>query len=226
MVRAVLFDVDDTLSDWPAAVEKTLDEVLPLVHGVEPMTIRARFYEVLDELYLVWRDGQVIDRIHWMLLVDPERSWKLTLPDGPAELWIQLAEAFRKAFRPVAFADAIPTLEALRPKYQLAVLSNNHLAEKVVRRLGLDGYFSRVLSAEDGCYKPHPRAFSRACDVLGLPPNEIAYVGDSIENDIEGALPAGLLPIWLDRFGYNYEMPAGVHRITTLTELPTLLHSI
>ena len=49
--------------------------------------------------------------------------------------------------------------------------------------------------------KPDPRAFARLVDELGVAASEIAYVGDSVPADIEGADRAGLRAVWLDRWG-------------------------
>jgi FMN phosphatase YigB (HAD superfamily) len=52
------------------------------------------------------------------------------------------------------------------------------------------------------------------------------HVGDSVLSDVEGAHAAGLVAVWLDRHGDAWPPPPGVHRITSLTELPDLLTEI
>ena len=51
---------------------------------------------------------------------------------------------------------------------------------------------SLVISSEVGFRKPHPSFFHAACAQLGLPPSKVLCVGDDPENDVRGAIRAGL----------------------------------
>ena len=51
----------------------------------------------------------------------------------------------------------------------------------------------------------------------------IAYVGDSITADVEGARDAGLRAVWLDRWNDPWAVPADVVRIRSLLDLLDLL---
>ncbi|MET7489282.1 HAD family hydrolase, partial [Streptomyces sp. NPDC005538] len=82
-----------------------------------------------------------------------------------------------------------------------------------------------LCAAELGVSKPEAGAFLAACEALGLPPREVAYVGDHPEIDWRGAADAGLLSVWIDRHGVHAPVEAfvGRHRIASLAELPALL---
>ncbi len=56
-----------------------------------------------------------------------------------------------------------------------------------------------VISGEVGIKKPSPEIFSIAIAETGLQPSEVAFVGDSIDDDMMGAAAAGLTPILIDR---------------------------
>lgn len=58
---------------------------------------------------------------------------------------------------------------------------------------------SLVISSEVGYRKPHPLFFQAACAHLGLPENRVLCVGDDLENDVRGAIDAGLAGLLLDR---------------------------
>jgi putative hydrolase of the HAD superfamily len=94
--------------------------------------------------------------------------------------------------------------------------------------MGFADYFPTVIALREdsGLAKPHPQAFRALVNSLNTGPEEVVYVGDSITDDIEGALAAGLVAIWLDRFASSSSMPAGAHRIESLTELPHLLERL
>lgn len=68
-----------------------------------------------------------------------------------------------------------------------------------------------------GVAKPDPAIFAPALDALGLPPERVAYVGDSVVNDIAGAAAAGLHPIQLDP--YDDQAGATHVRVASLHEL-------
>ena len=68
-----------------------------------------------------------------------------------------------------------------------------------------------------GHAKPDPRIFRDAIAALDLPPDRIAYVGDSFVNDVGGARAAGLVPLLYDPFddhaGYDCERIASLHEL-------------
>lgn len=102
----------------------------------------------------------------------------------------------------IAYPDARPALERLRPHFRLAVVSNaddDHLHHALSEN-NLE--FEFVLSSEAAqSYKPRAPIFRRACALLGLPPEQVLYVGDSPMMDVLGARHAGLRVAWLNRRG-------------------------
>ena len=223
MIRAVIFDIDGTLSDWETSIDRALRDVLPEAPPAHRDGLPDRVRQALVDYAFVVRDGQVVDRKHWLLLSDPVPPWRAALPSADPNLAPSLAQRFQSLLDAIPFADVAPTLEALRGKYALAVLSNSPRSEEALSRLGLRHYFDVAVAASEQRRKPHPEAFWHACGALGVAPAEAAYVGDSLLNDVEGALRAGLIPVWVDRYGDDYPLPEGAHRITSLDVLPGLL---
>ena len=73
-----------------------------------------------------------------------------------------------------------------------------------------------VISSEVGFRKPHPAFFQAVCERLGLAPRQVLCVGDDIENDVRGALRAGLSAMLLDR---GFERPHDFPHVPDLTAL-------
>ncbi len=77
-----------------------------------------------------------------------------------------------------------------------------------------------VASAEVGAAKPDPAIFAETCRRLGTPSDKVLHVGDTLEDDLEGAEGAGLqgLLIWRGRMG---EEPAVryVHSLEAVLEV-------
>jgi putative hydrolase of the HAD superfamily len=224
MLEAILFDLDDTLTDWPAALDRALTAGMDAL-GVpgEPLARRSLWDEITA--YTWARRGEmVVDRAYWKLLFEPQVPWERAFPLEPRAAVKAAAAAFRAALEPLPFAEAAPVLDLLAAQgLALGVLSNNPMAAYILKQNGLGPRFRAVVSPDEPYRKPHPQAFISACEAMGAPTAACAYVGDSYQNDVEGAHAAGLTPVWVDRTGDGYAVPAGAHRITALAELPAAL---
>jgi putative hydrolase of the HAD superfamily len=94
------------------------------------------------------------------------------------------------------------------------------LAEAAVCQVGAgDGVPVLVVvdSFHVGVEKPDPAIFAFALEVLGLEPADVAYVGDSVRNDVGGAQAPGLQPFLLDPYGDHEGQP--YPRIASLHDL-------
>ena len=72
-----------------------------------------------------------------------------------------------------------------------------------------------------GVEKPDPRIFDHALEVLGVPPADVWYVGDTPAFDIVGARRAGLRPILMDPFAVNGDY--GVTCVRSLSEVAEMI---
>ncbi len=227
-IRAVLWDIDDTLFDYTGAdsaglARRLAEEGLAQRYGT-PAEALALWREVTARHWdrfaagEVSFEGQRRDRVR-DFLGEPQ------LGDAEADAWFdRYVEHYRAAW--TVFPDVVPALDALAGRYRHGVLSNSSTANQdpKLRHLGLRERFEvLVCAAELGVSKPEAEAFLLACKALGLPPDEVAYVGDQPEIDARGARDAGLTAVWLDRDGVRGPGPGGVHRIAGLAQLPEVL---
>ncbi len=127
-----------------------------------------------------------------------------------------------------AFEETYPFIEALRPSYRLALLSNaddDFLAACLERnRLKFD---TVVTSEQARAIKPDPAIFLHLARRLDLPPDQILYAGDSPIPDVLGPRQAGMKVAWVNRLGYRRprRVPPPDIRVRTLRELLPLLVS-
>jgi putative hydrolase of the HAD superfamily len=224
-IRAVLWDIDDTIFDYASADRAGMLHHLTaegLVDGDTSVDQALRRWKELTTHH--WRrfeaggvafEDQRRDRVRDFLgrpLTDPE-----------ADAWFERYLAHYEAAWAL-FPDAVPVLDLLARDYRHAVLSNSsiHNQDRKLRVLGVRDRFEAVVCAvELGVSKPEAAAFLGACEVMGLAPHEVAYVGDQPDIDARGAVEAGLTGIWLDRAGLGGRPE--LHRITGLDQLPALL---
>jgi putative hydrolase of the HAD superfamily len=119
------------------------------------------------------------------------------------------------------YDDALPVLALVRDRgLKIGLLSNSSrdLAEFVAHhRLHADAVLT---SHAHGKTKPHESIFRAMLDLLAVEPGEAAMVGDTVEDDIEGAIAVGMRALLLDREG-RYPGLAG--RLDDLRELPAAL---
>ena len=95
----------------------------------------------------------------------------------------------------------IEVLEDLRPRFDLAVVSNfDGRLRMILEQLGVSRFFSYVfLSSELGVEKPDPLIYHRALKLSRFATNETLHVGDDPVRDWQGAEAAGLSVFRLDR---------------------------
>ncbi|MFI9175194.1 HAD family hydrolase [Streptomyces lincolnensis] len=228
-IRAVVWDVDDTLFDYTAADRAgmrghlTAEGLIGAYESVERAI--ARWREVTDAQWARFSAGEVSfqgqrrDRVRVFLGEE--------LSDAEADAWFErYIGHYELAW--ALFPDVLPVLDALAASHRHAVLSNSsiHVQDRKLRVLGVHDRFEAILcAAELGVSKPEARAFLAACDALELDPHQVAYVGDHPEIDGRGAADAGLLSVWIDRDGVytGADASGGPHRIASLAELPALL---
>jgi len=76
----------------------------------------------------------------------------------------------------------------------IGVFSDYPVREKL-QALGISARITPALCATDpeiNAFKPHPKGFLHLCEIWGLPPDEVLYVGDRPEVDAAGAAAAGM----------------------------------
>ena len=89
------------------------------------------------------------------------------------------------------YDDVAPALRALaRAGLRIGLISNSHRClASFQSHFELDGLIAgAVSSSEHGLMKPHPSIFRAALDLVDVPAGEAVMVGDSVRQDIEGAL--------------------------------------
>ena len=223
MIESVIFDIDGTLYDWQTAIARTMERLLPEAPAAERERLEDRFRQALVERAFTLRDGVVVDRRYWILLADPVPVWSTALPGASPGAVSQLASRFRELLEPAVYSDAAPCLEKLRGRFRLGVLTNSPRADATISALGLASYFDAVVFPGDERRKPKREAFLTACEAMRVETHAVAYVGDSISHDVEGAMAAGLRAVWVDRHDDNYRLPEGAFRVESLLELPAVL---
>ncbi|WP_306900985.1 HAD family hydrolase [Arthrobacter sp. B1I2] len=223
-IRAVLFDLDNTLFDHPASARAGLDAFLQYLET-----------ERSDELTRWWFE---IEEVNYNRFLTKELSFQeqrrerlrhflplagLTVPQTNTridELFTTYLQNYEEAW--TAFPDAAPALQGLRAiGMPVGVITNGNHDQQTskINRIGLEPLLDRIFTSElTNHAKPAQEAFMEPCRSMNVSPAETLYVGDSYRVDIEGARNAGLQALHLNREGTRRQ-----GTIQSLAELPPRL---
>jgi putative hydrolase of the HAD superfamily len=219
-IQAVTFDVGGTLiKPWPS-VGHVYAEVAAR-HGLKEVSP-----EVLNRRFAAaWRELKNFNhsREEWAALVDQTFGGAAKKPPGET-FFEDLYQRFGEPGAWHVFEDVAPTLDDLAARgINLGIISNwDERLRPLLEQLGLARYFETItISCEVGFTKPSPVIFEHTAKKLGLAPQLILHVGDSLESDVAGAKSSGFAALLIDRNGD--ETQAG--RIRSLRELEWLAGS-
>lgn len=197
MIKAVLFDFDETLQDRMLAFDNYIKEFLD--HFC-PSIDDAEFEKRRQDMHSTDCDGY-FDRVEWgKILID---KWNLGSTVTPQEISDHYVTRFGNYV--AVLDDSLPLIKELKRRgYKVGIITNGAsiLQHTKLETSGLLDYLDiAVVSGDLDFKKPNPQIFIYTADKLGLKPEECIYVGDHPINDIQGALSAGMKPI---RFNFNW----------------------
>jgi putative hydrolase of the HAD superfamily len=191
-IKVVLFDLDNTLIDRQSAAVKLMKDMIleDFPEGSYSDEYRS---ELLDKLYEWDYEGHTPKEFSFGKYIEftniKERDWEYY-----NHLWEKRLKDYTELF-----AKSIETLEYLKDKYRLALLTNGSIVSQQGKldMIDINDYFEEiVISGTYQIHKPDKRIFQIVLDKLNVLPHEVVYVGDGLVNDVQGALSMGMKAIW------------------------------
>lgn len=229
IVKAILFDIDDTLYDRVLAQVKVLEimvQSLPLLfNNLQISKIRGAFLES-DRITTAdfsagvsstnIRDSR--SRLFLKLLgISESNTEKIT------EIYVQ---QYPRCNTPLT--GAVQLIRELSLRYKLGAISNGlpDVQYRKLETLGLRKMLSCIiLSEEIGIRKPDVRIFLKAVGALDVLPAQCLHIGDSYASDVVGAMNAGMKSCWFNHS--KTSLSAGDlepdFTVKDLLEIPALL---
>ena len=197
MLRAVILDLDNTLTDFmrmkvvsiDAAIESMIDAGLSL----SAEETKRKLFEIYDregiedqrvfDRFLMEEFGEIDPRIHTAAIIGYRRGREYTLVLYPHVKRTLLALA-KRHIKLVVLSDA--------PRYQ---------AWSRLCYLGLEHFFDHVITFDDThVRKPDPAPFEKAIQLLEMSRDEVIMVGDWPARDMVGASGVGIKTVYA-RYG-------------------------
>jgi len=210
-IRALLFDVNSTLID--IETDERMEEIYRAighfltyqgiwlrrgaVHDLYFQVMKEQFEQSLEtypefDVVAVWRE---------ILLRNAGSCTRLLTAEKVRQLPLLIAEMQRGISRKrlCLYPQVRETLDQLKPRYRLAVVSDAQTAYAVpeLRAVGLGDYFDPVIISGDyGYRKPDPRLFQHALDKLQIGADQAIFIGNDRFRDIFGARRLGMKTVW------------------------------
>lgn len=217
MIKAVIFDLDNTLVDFmkmkaeavDAAIRAMIDAGLDLSYDEVKKRIDAIYKEKGIEFQYVFDSllSDIFDKVNYKILsagvVAYRRAREAALVPYP-HIYITLYELLKMGMKLAVISDA-PAREAW---LRLTYLNMHHIFDVVVT---FDDTNER---------KPHPAPFTLALDRLGIKASEALMVGDWAERDMIGAKKVGMKTVFA-RYGdtFNTAISGGDYEANDIREL-------
>jgi len=201
-LRAVVFDVGETLVD-----EERWWRELCARAGLQPQVVWAALGVTIER-------GEEHDALWGHLGLGRPPSW-----------WREIVYSLDDLY-----PDAWDCLERVRGlAYRVGVVGNQTAAlETWVRESALPADVVSS-SASLGVRKPDPAFFASVCELVGHAPQEVAYVGDRVDNDVLPAAAAGLIAVHVRRGPWGRLQatpPEAALGLDDLASLPQALASL
>ncbi|MGB3267180.1 MAG: haloacid dehalogenase type II [Microcoleus sp.] len=224
--EVVSFDCYGTLIDWERGILPVLKQLLSSreidLSDDGTLELFAEFESELEKDksdYIEYRKilQEIVKKIGQKLNFEPTETEVKTLADS-VNNW-------------QPFPDTVAALLGLKQKYKLAVISNidDDLFAGTAKHLKVE--FDWVITAEQvRSYKPSTRNFEIALETMGIAPEKLLHVAQSLYHDIVPAASMGISTVWVnrrhDKTGFGATLPASAQPDLEVPDLKTLVEAI
>ena len=229
-VRAVIFDLDDTITDFMSAADTAFNSAFADIaeeHGVDVDDLHARYMDLFEEFYTLHLEGHV--NLEEFRVYRFSRAFELVdLPVDDSFLDLTVDFQYYYDHELETFPGACEVLRDLDELYPLGLITNGPTDAqwRKINKFDLSEIFEVILvSGQLGIAKPDPRIFDVALEGLRVAPEEAIMVGNSLEHDHLGAMNAGVRFVWANH--RSEDLPDGWpepdHIVCNFAELRELL---
>lgn len=231
MIKAVFFDLYQTLVGYDPPREEWESQALDSLGIKAPAKLFARAFNVADEYFYTENAHKPMSkRAADEVAAVYAKHQSIVLKEGGIQPTPDLIRSMMVRFRDaklkqVLFDDVIPAMSELQ--YQgmiMGVISNvDKDIKPLMDELGVSPFLTTaVTSQETGFTKPHPEIFLEAIRRVELPPEQIIFVGDQYQIDVLGSSAVGMKAVLLDRGGFS-EAPAECPRVRNLFQIGNMI---
>lgn len=222
MIKAILFDLDETLLNQQEASSVALREFYKeRCSGVAWTVVEDRWNHCLKNHFIRYEKGEItFQQQRRCRIRDIFREQNIS-DDLADELFGTYLKHYEGNYR--LFPEVTEVLSQVS-SYALGVITNGDTHQQLdkLNRMGITDYFTTILVSEAvGLRKPDIRIFEMAALNLGVQPSECLFIGDNLEADYRGSLNSGMQAILLNRKNQDYGNE--IRQVSCLLELKKYL---
>jgi len=192
MIKAIAFDLDNTLIDFWQMKKKSCDAAARAMVKAGLKIDRRRAVKEIFHIYDT--KGYEYQEVFTDLIRKHNKKVDFrVLGAGVA--------AYQKVKGEMSFPypDVVPVLKKLNRKYKLAIVTDSPKLQPFTRlaALGILEYFDTIVTFDDTHkHKPDPAPFRMLLKKLKLKPEQVMFVGDSPRRDMPGARAVGMVTVF------------------------------
>lgn len=201
MIKAIVFDLDDTLYDQQQPFQQALDSVwnAPTVPSHVVADLFNTFKRLTDQVTHI-ETPNITHTAEALNQVLKQHALPALTPSVWTAFWAQYQQEMTHID---LFSEIRHHLSLLKDHYELGIITNGPAERQSEKALQLDlhHWFKRanmVISDEVGLKKPDARIFTYFNRMLNLQANEVVYIGDNFLTDMVGAKQAGWHAFWFN----------------------------
>jgi len=230
MIKAVSFDIWYTLLDL-SKFYLIVSEKISEVSG-KPLNV------VSDLIFKAYREAlkSRLEGNFKRIIVDSAEFFASRLGISPEELFRAVVASINDSrISEMLYDDVLETLETLKSSgFKLGLLGNVMFWPGMITRYilyvnkALKFFDVTIFSDEVGLQKPSREIFEYESSKLGVKLEEMVHVGDSVENDLAGAVIAGVKAVLINRSSQTPCLRLGRNAclINTLRKLPEAIEEL
>ncbi|CYW29493.1 HAD-superfamily hydrolase [Streptococcus suis] len=201
-MKALIFDVDDTLYDQIQPFERALERHIEVAREqIEPLYLSFRRYA--DEVFEATATGKMsLKDSHIYRMKHALADFEYQVSDATA-LAIQIDYDYFQG--QIELSPVFPEIFSWCQAQGIAmgIITNGPYRHQLrkIRTMGLVNWLELehvLISGQVGITKPNPAIFQLMEERLGMSGEDICYLGDSFENDVVGAKAANWKAIWFN----------------------------
>ena len=227
-LKAISLDIDDTVWDYEVGFKRGISAALSKLIELDPLSAN-----MTNEKHFV----EIREQYNLSISEDSPNRWNYSV--RRYETFCKILETINRPNAKIAkemsicfsagrysnndlFLDVIPSIQELRKNFKVGIISNG---DTYPENLGLENLMDFAIYAPDEkIEKPDKKIFIKAANAAGCDLNQLLHIGDNEIADVAGAVDAGCMAAWINRFDRKPSFKTKPHfSIRDLSELSQII---
>ena len=203
MIKAIIFDLDDTLYSYNELNEQGINEICKYTCEKQKIE-KERFYESFDKAKKDVKDtlGDVASSHNRLLYCQKTLE---NLKENPFSIALEMYEIYwQHILKNMKLnVNALKILKFCKQKkIKIGICTDLtvHIQHRKIRKLEIDEYIDAIVTSEEaGIEKPNFKMYNRILEKFDVLPEETLFIGDNLKKDVLGPIEYGMKALWYSK---------------------------